>query len=88
MFRNMTVRWAMVMMGGIAAALALVPFVAYFFGPQIRERSKYSRMLMEQERDAIENERIQRELRGMPLSGTEDLEGDANVLAMEQVEKR
>lgn len=81
MFKGMTVRWAIVMMGGIASVLALVPFVAYIYGPQIRARSKYSRVLMQQERDARDEERIQREVKGMDLTGTEDLEGDANEKA-------
>ncbi|TXT10572.1 hypothetical protein VHUM_02077 [Vanrija humicola] len=78
MFERMTVRWAIVMMASFAAVLALVPFVAFFYGPQIRARSKYSKLLMQQERDTIDAERIQREARGMDGHEFEDLEGDAN----------
>jgi hypothetical protein len=78
MFEGMTVRWALVMMGGIASVLALVPFGAYFYGPQIRARSKISRLLMQQEREALEEERIHRELRGLDAAGVDDFEGDAN----------
>lgn len=78
MFERMTPRWAIVMMASFAAVLALVPFVAFFYGPQIRARSKYSQVLMQQERDAIDAERIQREARGMDGHDFEDLEGDAN----------
>ncbi|WOO83005.1 Efflux pump atB [Vanrija pseudolonga] len=78
MFERMTPRWAIVMMASFAAVLALVPFVAFFYGPQIRARSKYSKVLMQQERDAIDAERIQREARGMDGHDFEDLEGDAN----------
>ncbi|KAL1409161.1 hypothetical protein Q8F55_005990 [Vanrija albida] len=78
MFGAMTPRWAIVMMASFAAVLALVPFVAFFYGPRIRARSKYSKLLMQQERDAIDAERIQREARGMDGHGFEDLEGDAN----------
>jgi hypothetical protein len=88
MFKTMTVRLALVMMGGIATLLALVPFVAFFYGPWIRQKSKYSRLLMEQEREALEAERYQRELRGMPLQGTEDLEGDANLDPLEREKSR
>jgi len=88
MFKTMTVRWALIMMGGIATVLALVPFVAFFYGPAIRARSKYSRLLMEQEREALETERLQREVRGLPLQGTEDLEGYANEESMEQVKSK
>lgn len=76
MFKGMTVRWALVLMGGIAALLALVPFIAYFYGPQIRERSPYSRELMRAEREALDAERYQREARGMDMKGAEDIEGD------------
>jgi type II secretory pathway component PulM len=78
MFDGMTVRWALVLMGGVAALLALVPFVAFFYGPQIRARSKYSRELMAQEREALEKEREAREKRGMDTADAEDLEGEAN----------
>jgi hypothetical protein len=76
MFAGMSVRWALVMMGCVAAVLALVPFIAYFYGPQIRERSKYSRELMKAEREALDAERYQREARGMDMTGAEDIEGD------------
>ncbi|BEI79799.1 hypothetical protein CcaverHIS002_0103280 [Cutaneotrichosporon cavernicola] len=76
MFKGMTVRWALILMGGIASLLALVPFVAYYYGPAIRERSPYSRELMRQEREALDSERVQRELRGMDMTGAEDIEGD------------
>lgn len=41
-------------MGCIALILAAVPFVAFWKGPEIRRRSKYSRMLMEEERLRVE----------------------------------
>jgi hypothetical protein len=88
MFDGMTVRWALVMMGAIATILALVPFVAFFYGPAIRARSKYSRMLMAQEREAIEKERMDREKQGMDTTEAEDLEGDANEDAIERVLSR
>lgn len=79
MFKDMSVRWALVMMGGVAAFLALVPFIAFFYGPQIRERSKYSRELMRAEREALDAERYQREARGMDMTGAEDIEGEVYV---------
>lgn len=78
MFERLTVRWALVMMGGIAAVLALVPFAAFFWGPQIRAKSKYSRLCMEQERAKLEHEKVEREVLGIDTSEVEDLEGDAN----------
>ncbi|GMK59838.1 hypothetical protein CspeluHIS016_0900550 [Cutaneotrichosporon spelunceum] len=76
MFKGMTVRWALILMGGIAAVLALVPFAAYYYGPAIRARSPYSRALMRLEREALDAERVQREVRGIDLAGTEDVEGE------------
>lgn len=78
MFEGMTVRWALVLFACVGAVLALVPFVAFFYGPQIRARSKISRLLMHEEREALESERYQREARGMAMAGVADLEGDAN----------
>ncbi|TXT12815.1 hypothetical protein VHUM_01216 [Vanrija humicola] len=80
MFDRMTVRWAIVMMAGIGTVLAAVPFVAFFYGPAIRAHSKYSRELMELERQELEKERAKREARGMDTADVEDLEGDANSL--------
>jgi len=88
MFDTMTVRWAQVMMGAFAAVLALVPFVAFIYGPQIRARSKYSRLLMAQEREAIEKEREEREKQGMDTAEAEDLEGDANDETIERALSR
>ncbi|TXT07257.1 hypothetical protein VHUM_03427 [Vanrija humicola] len=78
MFKRLTVRWSLVMMGGFATLLAAVPFVAFVWGPQIRARSRYSRMLMAAEREQLEKERAARTGRGMDPTATEDLEGDAN----------
>lgn len=43
---------------------------------------------MEQEREALENERCQREVRGIPLQGTEDLEGNANEDTSEHMKSK
>lgn len=40
-------------MGCIAMLLAAVPFIAFFYGPEIRKRSPYSRRLMEEEQRRI-----------------------------------
>lgn len=66
------------MMGGFATLLAAVPFVAFVWGPQIRARSRYSKMLMAQEREQLEKERRGRVSRGLDVHDAEDLEGDAN----------
>lgn len=80
MFESMTIRWAFVLMGGCATVLALVPFVAFIWGPKIRANSKYSRMLMEAEHQALEKERAQRQGLGMNTAAAEDLEGDADFV--------
>jgi hypothetical protein len=68
----MTARWALVMMGAFATILALVPFVAFIYGPKIRARSKYSRLLISKEHEALQTERYQREARGMDLTGLDE----------------
>ncbi|KAL1411719.1 hypothetical protein Q8F55_002685 [Vanrija albida] len=78
MFDRLTVRWSLVMMGGFATLLAAVPFVAFAWGPRIRARSKYSKMLMAQEREQLDKERRARVSRGLDAHDAEDLEGDAN----------
>lgn len=88
MFVRLTVRWSLVMMGGLAMLLALVPFAAFFWGPAIRARSPYSRQLMAMERERQQNEKAEREARGMDTAGVEDPEGDANEEAIERVESR
>jgi hypothetical protein len=84
MFARLTVRWSLVLCGG----LALVPFVAYVWGPAIRARSPYSRELMAMERDRQATEKAEREARGMDTAGVEDPEGDANEEAIERVMSR
>jgi hypothetical protein len=57
MFVNITFRWSIFIFGCIAAVLAVVPFVAFFYGPQIRARSRYSKQLMEEERMRLGTEK-------------------------------
>ncbi|WWC61559.1 uncharacterized protein I303_104143 [Kwoniella dejecticola CBS 10117] len=49
MFNNLTVRYSLIMMGGIALILAPIPFVFFFKGPWIREHSPISKKLIEEE---------------------------------------
>jgi hypothetical protein len=44
------------MMGCIALLLAPIPYIAFFKGPWIRERSPYSRILMAEEKKRVELE--------------------------------
>lgn len=88
MFNTMTVRWGLVMMGGLATVLAAVPFVAFFYGPTIRAHSPYSRQLMAMEKERVQNEMAEREARGMNLNDIEDFEGDANDESVARVLSR
>lgn len=53
MYISLTPRWAIFLMGMVAAVLGVVPFVAYYRGPEIRSRSKYSKILMAEERKRV-----------------------------------
>ena len=57
MFDNLTPRWSLLLMGGIAFLLAPIPFVAFYKGPWIRGRSPYSKILMAEEKRRVEAER-------------------------------
>ena len=56
MFDTLTPRWALFLVGGIGLLLAPIPFLAYYFGPEIRNRSPYSKILMAEERKRAEVE--------------------------------
>lgn len=56
MFDKLTPRWSLFMMGCIALVLAPVPYIAYYKGPWIRERSPYSKILMAEEKKRVELE--------------------------------
>ncbi|WVR04612.1 hypothetical protein IAU60_001623 [Kwoniella sp. DSM 27419] len=57
MYDALTPRWTTFLWGCVALVLAGVPFAAFYFGPQIRARSKYSKILMREEQERIERER-------------------------------
>lgn len=52
MYENLTPNWASTLFGCVAALLAVVPYAAFFFGPQLRARSKYLKLLVEEETKA------------------------------------
>lgn len=54
MYENLNPNWASTLFGCVAALLAVVPFIGFFYGPQIRARSKFSKLLLEEERKAAE----------------------------------
>ncbi|RDB16005.1 Efflux pump atB [Hypsizygus marmoreus] len=47
MFRKLGYRWANTLFGFIAVAMIPIPFVLFFYGPVIRRKSKFSRMVLE-----------------------------------------
>ncbi|KAJ9107641.1 hypothetical protein QFC21_001101 [Naganishia friedmannii] len=55
LYNNLTPRWGSTLFGGLAAILAVIPFVAFFYGPQIRKGSKFAKTL------AAEQERLREE---------------------------
>ncbi|KAJ9105073.1 hypothetical protein QFC19_003705 [Naganishia cerealis] len=55
LYTNLTPRWGSTLFGGLAAILAVVPFLAFFYGPQIRKGSKFAKTL------AAEEERLRDE---------------------------
>ena len=42
MFMNLTGAWALSVFGFISAAMIPLPFLAYKFGPALRQKSRYS----------------------------------------------
>ncbi|WWC63027.1 uncharacterized protein I303_105626 [Kwoniella dejecticola CBS 10117] len=83
-FDTLTPRWGLLMIGCIALVLAPIPFIAFFKGPWIRERSPYSKVLMAEERKRIEAEGLT-EGSGDLESRMEDMEGES---VMEQTRSR
>lgn len=54
LYENLTPRWGSFLFACLASLLAVVPFIAFFYGPEIRKRSKFAKAL------AVEGERVQR----------------------------
>lgn len=53
MYDTLTPRWAIFLMGMVAGILGVVPFIAYWKGPEIRARSPFSRILMAEEKARV-----------------------------------
>ncbi|AFR92141.1 drug transporter [Cryptococcus neoformans C23] len=58
MFNTLTVRYSLIMMGGIAMLLAPIPFVMFFKGPWIRDHSPYSKRLIAEEQKRLDKSEI------------------------------
>ena len=41
-YENMGTHWTLTIMGGISLVMAPIPYVLYFYGPQIRKRSRFA----------------------------------------------
>ncbi|KAF8524182.1 major facilitator superfamily domain-containing protein [Gautieria morchelliformis] len=52
MYSRLMFRWASTLFGILAAVLAIVPFILFAYGPQIRARSRFARKLSEKEAKA------------------------------------
>ncbi|WWC59282.1 uncharacterized protein I303_101833 [Kwoniella dejecticola CBS 10117] len=57
MYDALTPRWTCVTWGCVALLLSSVPFIAFKYGPQIRARSKFSKLLMKEEQERILREK-------------------------------
>ncbi|WWC67915.1 uncharacterized protein I206_101833 [Kwoniella pini CBS 10737] len=57
MYDALTPRWTTFTWGCIALLLSAVPFIAFYFGPKIRSKSKYSKILMKEEQERILREK-------------------------------
>ncbi|KAJ9112210.1 hypothetical protein QFC20_002391 [Naganishia adeliensis] len=50
LYNNLTPRWGTTLFGCLATILAVIPFVAFFYGPKIRQHSAFAKALAEEER--------------------------------------
>jgi hypothetical protein len=50
MFAALGYNWANTMFALIAVVMVPIPFVLFYYGPTIRSRSKFSRIVMEQQK--------------------------------------
>ncbi|KIK62083.1 hypothetical protein GYMLUDRAFT_42522 [Collybiopsis luxurians FD-317 M1] len=49
MYARLSYKWANTLFGCIACLMMPIPFILFFYGPRIRSRSKFSRMVMQVE---------------------------------------
>jgi hypothetical protein len=47
MYDRLTYKWASTLFGCLAAALGVIPFILFLWGPQIRARSRFARKMSE-----------------------------------------
>lgn len=89
MFDTLTPRWSLFMMGCIALVLAPVPYIAFFKGPWIRERSPYSRILMAEEKKRVELEAglTEKDAHDVEMGRQEDNEAEVGSEIMDEAEE-
>jgi hypothetical protein len=90
MFSTLTPRWSLFMMGCIALLLAPIPYIAFFKGPWIRERSPYSKILMAEEKKRVELEMGMTEKDGDEVERERQRDNEAEIGGgtVEKQEKR
>jgi hypothetical protein len=76
MYARLTVKWSNTLFGCIAVAMAPIPIVLFFWGPKIRQHSKFAKM--------IERWREQEEEKGAPPRTVDD--GSASRASYERKE--
>lgn len=56
MYARLTVKWANTLFGCIAVLMIPIPFILFFWGPKIRSRSRFARMIEKWEAQQEEDE--------------------------------
>jgi hypothetical protein len=75
------------MMGCIAALLAPIPYIAFFKGPWIRERSPYSRILMAEEKKRVELEAGMQDKEASDVEAQRQEDGEAELSSQAMAEE-
>jgi hypothetical protein len=63
LYHNLTPKWGTTLFGCLATLLAIIPFIAFFYGPQIRKRSKFAKALAAEEERINTEKEVERQAR-------------------------
>lgn len=63
LYHNLTPKWGTTLFGCLATLLAIIPFIAFFYGPQIRKRSKFAIALAAEEKRINAEKEVERQTR-------------------------
>ncbi|KAJ9115904.1 hypothetical protein QFC22_005047 [Naganishia vaughanmartiniae] len=63
LYHNLTPKWGTTLFGCLATLLAIIPFIAFFYGPQIRKRSKFAIALAAEEKRINAEKEVERQAR-------------------------